>query len=113
MSSYYDTMQVCQKWGHKITDRYDKYPNYRQDHCEKCGSETVIACEFCKTRIKGYLHFENAIGVSQSNVPLYCHKCGKPYPWRNVLFVENLIKTLVSPLKYVFDSVISIFKKII
>ena len=40
MGSYYDTMQVCKNWGHKITDTYDSYPNHRQDFYARCGSDT-------------------------------------------------------------------------
>lgn len=111
MSFHYDTMQVCKKWGHKITDRYDDYPIRGQKHCDQCGSETTISCEFCKEKIRGSYHKNGVAGSSNPNAPLYCHKCGKPYPWKNVLFVINLGKTLVSPLKYIVDSIVGIFKK--
>ena len=111
MSSYYDTMQVCKKLGHKITDYYDTLPNHRQDHCHKCGSMTITSCEFCKTKIKGHYHVSGVIGGSRPNVPLYCHKCGKPYPWKNILYAKKLGKILISPAKYIVDSVVGIFKK--
>lgn len=91
-NSYYDTMQVCEKNGHKITDCYDSYPEVRQDHCQKCGSETITRCPTCRTEIRGYRHFKNIVGGSGPDVPLYCHQCGKPYPWKDHLVKER--KTL-------------------
>lgn len=111
MSSYFDTMQVCRNLGHKITDCFDRFPNHRQDHCHKCGSETINACEFCQAKIKGYYHVDNVIGGSGPNVPLFCHKCGKPYPWKNVLYAKNIAHAFVLPAKYIVDSIIGIFKK--
>ncbi len=111
MSSYYDTMQVCKKWGHKITDFLDSYPNHGQDFCEKCGSPTVFKCEHCNSRIKGYYHVSGVIGGSGPAVPLNCHKCGRGYPWRSNLLTKNRLIAAMAPLKYVVDSVVGIFKK--
>lgn len=111
MGDYYDTMQVCRKWGHKVTDTYDSYPNHRQNFCEKCGSDTVFQCAQCNTNIRGYYHVEGVIGGGGPEVPLNCHHCGKPYPWRNKALVKKFFIACVSPLKYVVDGVISIFKK--
>lgn len=111
MSSYYDTMQVCKKWGHKITDMFDSYPNHRQDFCEKCGSPTVFKCEFCNTKIRGYYHVEGVIGGGGPNVPLNCHKCGRGYPWRGKLLTKNILVMTISPLKYVIDSIVNFFKR--
>jgi len=111
MSDHYDTMQVCKNWGHKITDYYDDLPNHRQEYCDKCGGETVISCEYCKERIRGFYHVDGVIGGPSPEVPLHCHKCGKPYSWRTKRFIINSAKTLVSPIKYIFDSIIGIFKK--
>jgi len=113
MSSYYDTMQVCIKWGHLITDNYDGSPLHRQEFCHKCGSKTVTTCQFCNTKIKGDLHVDGLlfIGGHYPDVPLNCHKCGNPYPWRKKLLAISYFKLLISPVKYVFDSVIGLFKK--
>lgn len=86
--SYYDTMQVCEKNGHKITDWYDTSPEVRQDHCQMCGSKTIIKCPSCQTKIRGYRHFKSIVGGTGPEAPLYCHQCGKAYPWK-----ENLVKT--------------------
>lgn len=112
MSSYYDTMQVCRKNGHLITDTYDTYPEHRQSFCDKCGSETIYKCPHCDTKIKGYYHVEGVFSVfGGPGVPLNCHQCGRKYPWKNKVLVKNFFKTCVAPLKYVVDGVISIFKK--
>lgn len=113
MSSYYDTMQVCKKWGHVITDYYDTYPSQRQDYCDKCGSKTTTICEYCKAKIRGYEHFEHVAGGSTQNplAPLNCYKCGKPYPWRNKRVIINSFLLIISPAKYIIDSIVKIFRK--
>jgi len=109
---YYDTMQVCRTWGHKITASYDSSPNCRQDFCEKCGSITIFKCENCGEKIRGYYHVPGVIGFGyETEVPLNCHKCGSPYPWRKKLLLKNFFKICISPLKYIIDSAVSIFKK--
>lgn len=112
MSSHFDTMQVCKKWGHVITDHYDTYPLQRQEYCDKCGSETTTICEFCNAKIRGYEHFEHCIGGPlQVPAPLNCYQCGKPYKWRKVVWFKITINTLFKPAKYFVDSIVSIFKK--
>jgi len=111
MTSYYDTMQACKKWGHKITDCYDSYPENRQAYCEKCGSQTIFKCQSCNENIRGYYHVDGIIGGGGPDVPLYCHKCGKGYPWKNKVKFLNFLTLLISPLKYLFDSIIGLFKK--
>ncbi len=111
MSSYYDTMQVCKKWGHVITAYYDSSPQHRQNHCDKCGSVTVATCAYCGEKIRGKYHVAGWLVADSFFAPLNCHKCGKPYPWRNVVYIQNLTKSAVMPVKYVIDSIISVFKK--
>jgi hypothetical protein len=108
---YYDIMQVCKKRGHKITAFYSSSPHHGQKFCEKCGSETVIRCLYCNTGIRGYYHVKGVIGFFSPSVPLNCHQCGKPYPWARRLRIINFLKLLGSPIKYAFDSFISIWKK--
>lgn len=90
-TSYYDTMQVCERNGHKVTDWYDTSPEVRQDHCHICGSKTIIKCPICQTNIRGYRHFKSIVGGSGPEVPLYCHQCGKPYPWKDRLVKERRV----------------------
>ena len=86
---FYDTMQVCIKNGHKITERYDTEPNQRQNHCQLCGSKTTATCLKCGTKIRGYHHYEYVAGVGNINVPRNCHNCGAPYPWSKKLGNTN------------------------
>lgn len=79
---FYDTMQVCIKNGHKITEFYDTSPENRQNNCDKCGSKTTTACSSCGAKIRGYHHLEHVIGGPAVPVPKFCHNCGKSYPWR-------------------------------
>lgn len=111
MSGYYDTMQVCKKFGHKITDMHDLYPNHRQNFCEKCGSETIFECQYCKARIRGYYHVEGVIGGRGPEVPLNCHQCGKSYPWKRIVSIKKFFIMCIYPIKYIIDAIISIFKK--
>ena len=113
MGSRYDTMQVCKKWGHVITEYYDTFLSQRQDYCDKCGSATTTKCGSCNAIIKGFEHFDHVVGVSLQTPlpPLNCYKCGKPYPWRNKRLVLNTLGLIISPAKYVIDSFVKIFNK--
>ena len=101
---FYDTMQVCARNGHKITERYDTEPNQRQNSCQQCGSKTTTKCEHCQTKIRGYHHYEYVAGGGHVPVPAFCHECGKPYPWKNRLKGKNAAKSSVKPLKYLLDT---------
>jgi len=111
MGSYYDAMQVCKKWGHKITSSYS-YAQHRQDFCNKCGSETTHTCLQCDAKIKGYYHMDGVIGFGDnSEVPLHCHTCGVQHPWKWRLLAIQTGEKLIAPFKYVIDAVLSWFKK--
>ncbi len=111
MSDYFDTMQICKRWGHKITEYYDSYPTEREDFCQKCGSQTTYICLACKAKIRGYHHFEGVVGGRRVEVPLNCHKCGQPYPWKTRLLLKKTGAVLIAPVKYIVDAVVGIFKK--
>lgn len=111
MDSYYDTMQVCGKWGHVVTAYYESSPQHRQDHCDKCGNVTVTTCAYCNEKIRGKYHVSGWLIAESFTAPLNCHKCGKPYQWRNVVFAKKMGLVLISPAKYIVDSVVSMFKK--
>ncbi len=111
MSDHFDTMQVCRRWGHKITEYYDTSPNNREDFCKKCGGGTVHICDGCKTNIRGHHHFDGVIGGGGQMVPLNCHKCGARYPWKIQVLLKKALGSLIAPLKYIVDSVAGIFKK--
>jgi hypothetical protein len=108
---YYDTMQVCTRWGHQITAFYDASPEARQQRCSKCGSRTIHTCQYCGANIRGYRHMQGVVSASVPQVPLNCYQCGRAYPWKTKHLIRNFLKALVAPLKYLIDAVVSIFKK--
>ncbi len=91
MSGHFDTMQVCLK-GHQITARYTKSPQFRQERCEKCGAKTINACQNCNAPIRGYYERPNVISLCGTETPLYCHVCGKAYPWATRLKIRENLK---------------------
>ena len=111
MSDYYDTMQVCKRWGHKSTEYYDSRPTGREGYCRKCGSATTHTCEKCNTNIRGYHHLDGVVGGGRRLVPLNCHECGVAYPWKNQLLVKKVGRAAIVPVKYLVDAVTGIFKK--
>jgi hypothetical protein len=78
--SYYDLAQICQN-GHVINSMARDYPNSNQDHCDRCGDPTIVACPSCNSGIRGHYHVPGVIGFSQYTAPAFCYKCGKPFPW--------------------------------
>jgi hypothetical protein len=74
----WDTAEICLN-GHVITSRYEDMPHYRSDHCQECGEVTIHACAVCSAPIRG--HLRGSFDVSASTPKLFCHKCGKPFPW--------------------------------
>ena len=77
---YYDVAQIC-KNGHVINSMARQEPQFNQNFCDKCGEETITACESCNKDIRGYYHLQNVIGVSEIDAPSYCYDCGATYPW--------------------------------
>lgn len=77
---YYRTAQICLN-GHLITDSADAYSELQEKFCSKCGSKTIMACQHCNSKIRGDYYVEGVWGVSDYDIPAYCHNCGKPYPW--------------------------------
>lgn len=108
---YFDTMQVCRKSGHKITDMYDSYPDDGQKYCGKCGSETIYKCPVCDVKIRGFYHVEGVVGFNGPEVPLNCHNCGKSYPWKKNLILRKNVYSIFGCAKYIFDKLIGIIKR--
>ncbi len=111
MTDHFDTMQVCKRWGHKITEYYDSRPAGREDYCRKCGSATTHTCESCNANIRGYHHIDGVVGGGRRLVPLNCHQCGMAYPWKTKLLWKKAGVAIISPAKYLVDAVVSVFKK--
>jgi len=79
----YDVMQVCLN-GHRITENYNRFPEFRKNHCTQCGASTITACQNCGKAIKGDYHIEGVIDLISglTLVPDICENCGKDFPWR-------------------------------
>jgi hypothetical protein len=92
--SGYDTAQVCSE-GHVINWFAASRPDRNADHCDQCGSATIIGCPQCSEPIRGYLHapYSFVVGVAPDGPPSFCHKCGKRFPWieRKLLAASALI----------------------
>ena len=78
--SYYDVAQICEN-GHVVNSMAHDDPASNQDHCDKCGAPTIMACPSCQTEIRGYYHVPGVFGGFNYAAPAFCHKCGKPFPW--------------------------------
>lgn len=77
---YYDVMQVCLN-GHKITDSYNRNPEFRKKFCDICGEKTITSCPKCDAPIRGKHHLEGAVVLGfQTPVPVHCPYCGASYP---------------------------------
>ena len=55
-------------------------------HCPKCGAPCIAECRYCEEPIRGAASTTLEVGYSR---PLYCHKCGQPYPW-----IEDRLRTV-------------------
>ena len=81
-ASYYDMAQICRD-GHIINMNANRYPEHNQKSCNRCGATTITDCQYCGTKIRGEYYVDGVInlGPREFTAPLYCHECGKPYPW--------------------------------
>ena len=91
----YETALVCLN-GHTINDRLSFDPKKTAKFCADCGESTISQCPQCRSPIRG-VEYEPAgptwrearSGRTEGNgrihhryrLGLYCHECGKPYPW--------------------------------
>jgi hypothetical protein len=78
----YDTAQICAS-GHLVNTSAEEFPEQSKSFCPKCGAKTLIKCEHCNAPIHGQYHNAN-VGyrvMDEDDVNVYCHSCGKPYPW--------------------------------
>lgn len=67
--------QICRK-GHVL--QCDGMSFESDEHCTKCGSACIDRCQHCNEPIRGAVKFQSASSYVR---PLFCHACGKPYPW--------------------------------
>jgi len=47
-------------------------------YCGQCGAKTIHQCPACSNNIKGAFR---SYGDWKETAPMWCLKCGKPYPW--------------------------------
>lgn len=79
---------ICLK-GHEISTTSDYCQN---THCIICGQQVIHKCEECHTEIDGRSRDPNDFNLYY-DIPKYCGKCGKPYPWTK-LAVESAISVI-------------------
>ncbi len=79
---YFDTAQICLS-GHVVNSTVRKNPEFNRNHCGKCGETTITSCPSCRHDIEGEYHVENlkVVSISTMSAPLFCHNCGKAFPW--------------------------------
>lgn len=79
---YYKNALICLN-GHVISDNIGDHPELGEKFCQKCGAETIRKCLNCEADIRGEYYVESVIciGGERMKAPLYCHNCGKPFPW--------------------------------
>jgi hypothetical protein len=71
----YVAAQICLR-GHVLNVNGTDFE--RGEHCPQCGESCIDACPQCKVAIRGG---EIYASVSDYQLPYFCHKCGRPYPW--------------------------------
>jgi len=76
----HDIAQICLN-GHVITSALRRSPELAQRYCDKCGAETISACQECDTNIRGYYFMPGVISVFSYEKPAFCFNCGAPFPW--------------------------------
>jgi hypothetical protein len=92
----YAVMQVCLN-GHKIIEDYFAEVKNRKNYCEICGSRTITRCVTCDAPILGHVDLRNEYNLFGRPVPLNCHKCGNPHPWKYKEIPENYL--ILEPFK--------------
>jgi hypothetical protein len=70
----YCAAQICLN-GH--SQSVDGQSFQQGAHCQRCGQPCIDRCKNCKAPIHGKeAHFSGDYVL-----PMYCYKCGSPYPW--------------------------------
>jgi hypothetical protein len=69
------TALICLK-GHVVS--YDGFPPEMKGFCKKCGAPCIDECSHCTQPIHGVQMVRTS---TYYKAPLYCHGCGRPYPW--------------------------------
>lgn len=77
--NWFDIAQICLN-GHVVNDTTRDAPTRNQPFCERCGAETIMACQKCSAEIRGFEHIGGVVH-SEYDRPAYCLQCGAPFPW--------------------------------
>lgn len=98
--------------GHVLNSdlKLDSFPEYK--FCPKCGAEVIDSCPECNSFILGGIlfqeksvsgfiigrktgvedrtvtHYNDKEIIANNELPYYCSKCGKAYPW-TINFLKN------------------------
>lgn len=85
--------EICNN-GHQITVSKSS-PTDSQEFCSKCGEKTISRCTECDAPIEGFYKPDGVIylGKHTADIPNYCIKCSKPYPWTKIL-LENAVELI-------------------
>ncbi|MBQ9526699.1 MAG: DUF2321 domain-containing protein [Fretibacterium sp.] len=93
---YEMTAVVCEN-GHLISGDWSDFRLNPKEYCPECGAKLITNCPHCNAIIPGnictehkhydYYEEEEKIEIicthraTQREIPAFCGKCGKPYPW--------------------------------
>lgn len=111
--AYYQAL-ICES-GHLISGNCSDFPVESVKYCPRCGSPCISSCPSCGAPIHGdcyrripvygpsrssniwsdevvrcpaaLIKHEDRF-ISSCHVPAYCHACGSPYPWTQILLDE-------------------------
>jgi hypothetical protein len=70
----YYVAQICVR-GHVV----DAFGSPSVGYCGQCGANVITCCSKCNKSLLGY--HVTSLPTSSINVPSFCEKCGKPFPW--------------------------------
>jgi hypothetical protein len=86
---HYGKAQICLN-GHVIDASFDKSAQQNNVFCEKCGEKIITQCPYCSNDIRGDYIPDIPMSPSDYNLPAYCLKCGKAFPW-----TESKLKSVI------------------
>lgn len=96
VTPWHDKMQICLQ-GHIINTSFTRRPERNKANCDICGNKTITECPSCRLAIRGDLHVPHYEHIGTNTIPLHCQKCGKEFPWKNLVksgFLQRGISTL-------------------
>ena len=75
----------------------DAYPECNKPFCPNCGKITISQCQHCNANIQGSIADDYEYRA-EPPTPLFCHNCGKPYPWTEskILAAKKLVEEMAN-----------------